>query len=130
MNEKLPFVPEGVYLIVVNRGNMQSVFPLRPDELKDIQGAHLAATAARTFAQLQSQYAADRPSKPIDPKSHTQLALQYLNGEYLRADVSLASQFEGRWETVEVPEQLRNKYTGRAPYIELNLVDTPIILVR
>lgn len=129
MSEKKPFVPKGTYIIVINRGDMQALFPIQKDDLLQIKGAHMATAAVMQFLQLQAM----TPRKaviPVDSKSRQQMALQYLNGEYLRADISLASQFEGKWQHEEVPEQFRSEYTGQAPFIELNLVDTPIILAR
>jgi hypothetical protein len=124
-----PFVRPGTYLVVVNRGNMQSVFPFGELELSKVQGHHLALAAAQQFSLLQSGHPKDKPTLPIDPKSRIALALQYTDTkEYLRADISLAAQFEGRWLEEEVPEILRNQYHGKAPYVELNLVDTPLLM--
>lgn len=126
MSEKKPFVRPGIRLVVINRGDMQAIFPLDEDDLIKIQAGYLATAAAMQFASIQ-EGSHRKPSHPIDPTSKQMLALQYLNGEYLRADISIASQFEGKWEEQEVPEGLRTEYTGKAPFVELNLVDTPIL---
>jgi len=122
------WVPKGVYLIVVNRGNMQCIFPLTTKDLVDINGAQMAMMAAKQFAHLQAGEPRDKPSMPISPTSRQQLALTWLNGDYLRADGPLYGQCEGKWDDMEVPEGFRNKYHGSAPFVEMNLVDTPIII--
>lgn len=122
-----PFVPEGTRLVVVNRGNMQMVFPLQDDHLKMWTGSVLALESAKAFIRLQRGQPKDKTSMPIDSKSRQSLALQRLNGDYLYANISLGVQFEGLWEEVDVPEAVRTEYTGKAPYVELNLVDTPLI---
>lgn len=130
MSEKKPFVPKGVYLIVVNRGDMQTIFPLKDKDLRELRAFEFAKGVVMQLIQLQ-RGSIRKPLHPINEKSNTQLALQYKDtGEYLRAEISLVSQFQGKWKHEEVPELFRNEYTGRAPFVELNLVDSPIILVR
>lgn len=126
MTEKKPFVRPGVRLIVINRGDMQSIFPLDETDLKSLRGADLGTAAAMQFFEMQKA-SKRKPTHPIDSQSKQMLALQYLDGEFLYAHISLASQLEGKWDEQEVPEGFRNEYTGKAPFVELNLVDTSIV---
>jgi hypothetical protein len=123
-------VPAGARVMLVRRGNMETVLPIDRDVFTGHPASSVAQLIAITFVRLQAE-APDRCTEPIR-LDDTPLALRVIGRDSaLEPHLPLSIQTDGLWEIRELPVTAQSDITARLPVCAFELIDVqrPSILL-